>query len=381
LSSSYTGIAWISDLLEQNPFLTEVGSTCTMVVGLYYCVQINYGASTSSTSATSSSSTTSATTLVTSTTTGNGITTPTPIQTSMVTDCDAFHSVTAGDGCSAIAASAGISLDDFYAWNPAVGDTCLGLDTGYYVCIDIVGYTASTTATTSTAGNGITTPTPIQTSMVTDCDVFHSVTAGDGCSAIAASAGISLDDFYAWNPAVGDTCLGLDTGYYVCIDIVGYTASTTAATTSTAGNGITTPTPIQTSMVTNCDVFHSVTAGDGCSAIAASAGIPLDTFYAWNPAVGDTCSGLDTGYYVCIDIVGYTGATTTAGNGITTPTPTQSGMVTSCDLFTTVTAGAGCSAIAASAGISLTNFYAWNPAVGDTCGTLQAGYYVCIGVE
>ncbi|KAH8646867.1 LysM domain protein [Xylariales sp. PMI_506] len=309
-----------ADFESYNPTLTELGSGCTMIVGLYYCVQINYGASTATTtssSASTKSTTTSAattpTTLITSTTTstvatttssGNGITTPTPIQPGMITSCDSFHYVVTTDTCYDLAMDNGISLDDFYEWNPAVTDTCAGLDYDYYVCVGIIGETVTTTtaATTTTAGNGITTPTPTQPGMVSDCDVFHLVVTNDSCYDLAMDAGISLDTFYEWNPAVTDTCAGLDYGYYVCIGTVDEATTTTATPTKTSGNGITTPTPTQPGMVSDCDVFHLVVTNDSCYDLAMDAGVSLDTFYEWNPAVTDTCADLDTGYYVCIGV-------------------------------------------------------------------------------
>ncbi|RFU35297.1 hypothetical protein B7463_g1040, partial [Scytalidium lignicola] len=160
-----------------------------------------------------------------------------------------------------------------------------------------------------------------------------SVVSGDQCSVIATAAGISLTQFYAWNPAVGSTCVSLFLGYYVCIDVIGFTPTitTTIKTTTTTGNGISTPTPIQTGMATNCDKFHLVISGDQCGTIAANAGVSLAQFYSWNPAVGSTCATLFLDYY--------------------------------------------CGAIATAAGITLTKFYSWNPAIGSTCATLFLGYH------
>jgi hypothetical protein len=219
----------------------------------------------------------------------------------MATNCDSFYLVASGDECGTIATEFGISLTQFYAWNPAVGSTCEDLGVDDYVCVDVVGVTATTTTTTTTTyGNGITTPTPYQTGMATDCDSFHLVVSGDQCSTVASAAGISLADFYAWNPAVGSTCEYLDVGDYVCIDIVGVTPTTTTSATTTTGNGITTPTPYQTGMATDCDSFYLVVSGDECATVASNARISLADFYAWNPAVGSTCEYLDLGYYVCI---------------------------------------------------------------------------------
>ncbi|OKL56098.1 hypothetical protein UA08_08661 [Talaromyces atroroseus] len=400
-----------------NPVVMELGSTCTLIGGLDYCVQINFGgSSTSSSTASSTASATSSTTTSSSiattttstattfstTTSGDGISTPTPYQTGMASNCDKFYLVQSGDECGTIASSEGISLDDFYAWNPAVGTNCSALDLGDYVCVDIIGVTPSVTtttaasttataATTTTSGDGITTPTPYQTGMASDCDKFYLVESGDECGTIASDEGITLDEFYDWNPAVGTNCSSLDLGYYVCVDVIGVTASaTTTATTTTSGDGITTPTPHQTGMVSDCDKFYLVQSGDNCYSIAEDNGISLDDFYDWNPAVGTGCASLDLGDYVCVDVVGVTpsattttatATTTAAGDGITTPTPYQTGMVTDCDEFYLVKSGDSCDTIATDYDISLDEFYDWNPAVGTECYYLDLGYYVCVGIS
>lgn len=289
--------------------------------------------------------TSSSKTATSTTSTGNGVSTPSPVQTGIASNCNKFYLVQQGDSCSNIASAYGISLTDFYAWNPAVGSSCANLDYGYDVCVGIIGFTATVTTSTSTITtptNGISTPMPIQTGMVSNCNKFYLVQSGDGCSAIATAYGISLATFYSWNPAVGTSCASLDVGDYVCVAIVGQTVTTTTSTTSTPTNGISTPTPIQTGMVSNCNSFYLVKSGDSCYDISAEYGIALTQFYAWNPAVGSSCSSLDIGDWVCVNIVGGTTATptsttmstsTTSGNGVATPTPTEPGMVTNCDTF------------------------------------------------
>lgn len=66
----------------------------------------------------------------------------------------------------------------------------------------------------------MTTPIPYQTGIVSDCDSFHLFVSGDGCYDIAAAVDIALDDFYAWNRAVGTSCTNLDLGDYVSIGII-----------------------------------------------------------------------------------------------------------------------------------------------------------------
>ena len=56
----------------------------------------------------------------------------------------------------------------------------------------------------------------------------------DTCSSIASDFGITLTEFYAWNPAVGSSCANLWLSYYACIGVSGITstpASTTVPTT------------------------------------------------------------------------------------------------------------------------------------------------------
>ncbi|PWY73001.1 hypothetical protein BO70DRAFT_413661 [Aspergillus heteromorphus CBS 117.55] len=296
------------EFLSWNPYLVLVYTSCDVAAGFDYCVDVDFLTWGTSTSSSSSSVSTSS---------GDGVTTPSAIQTGMTSTCDKFYLVASGDSCSTIAADAGISLADFYAWNPAVGDTCADLWADDYVCIDVIGFVASTTAavtttiaissTTTSAGDGITTPSPIQTGMSSTCDKFYLVESGDSCSTIASDAGISLADFYAWNPAVGDTCADLWADDYVCIDVIGYVASTTTvastATTTSAGNGITTPTPYESGMVDDCDKFYLVASGDSCSSIATAEDVTQAEIEEWNPTVGSSCSSLWLDYYICVGVL------------------------------------------------------------------------------
>ena len=140
----------------------------------------------------------------------------------MASNCNEFYYVVSGDGCWAIANDHGIALDDFYAWNPAVGSDCSGLEAEVYVCVG-VSQTASPTTTTmassTTSSAAIVTPTPTQSGMVDGCKSFYYVVSGDGCWSIANDHGIELADFYDWNPAVGTDCASLWPDYYVCVGV------------------------------------------------------------------------------------------------------------------------------------------------------------------
>ncbi|KAK8092914.1 hypothetical protein PG999_014501 [Apiospora kogelbergensis] len=293
---------------------TKLGGGCTLIRNLYYCVEVNY-VKTGPSSTLPPAVTTTSKPPATSTTGGGGVATPSPTQAGMPADCNNFYQVAGGDTCGNIASTHGVSLEQFYAWNPAVGSTCASLWAGYWVCIGTGSspppttlVTSTTTATTTTAaGNGITTPTPTQAGMVGNCNSFHLVVGGDSCYDIAKNSGITLDEFYSWNPAVSNTCASLWGGYYVCTGVIGGgggTPTTTQPPTATnPGNGIVTPTPFQAGMTNNCRAFHSVVEGDTCFDIAAAAGIPLGDFYRWNPAVGTGCASLWGGYNVCVAVL------------------------------------------------------------------------------
>jgi hypothetical protein len=78
-----------------------------------------------------------------------------------------------------------------------------------------------------------------------------------------------------------------------------------AIVSKTGDNGITTPLPIQPGMVDNCDKFYLVQKDDICQTIATNNGIPLSTFYEWNPSVGSECKGMWADANVCVHTIGY----------------------------------------------------------------------------
>jgi hypothetical protein len=56
--------------------------------------------------------------------------------------------------------------------------------------------------------------------MTNSCKAFHYVVENDECGKIATAAGISLADFYRWNPAVGNACTTMWLNTYVCIAVL-----------------------------------------------------------------------------------------------------------------------------------------------------------------
>ena len=146
------------------------------------------------------------------------------------------------------------------------------------------------------------------------------------------------------------------------------TISTRSKPTSTisTGNGVVTPTPTQPSMVGNCNKFYKVQQGDSCDEIAINHGISGADFAKWNPKVhvGAQCTGLWADAYACVGVLNggdptvtdKPSTTTSAGNGIATPGPTQPNMVDNCNKLHFVKKGDSCADILSSNGISMDDF-------------------------
>ncbi|OGE49080.1 hypothetical protein PENARI_c023G09001 [Penicillium arizonense] len=243
---------------------------------------------------------------VSATTTGTSTPTPSPTLPGTASKCSQFYYVVTNDTCPAIVEEYGITLKDFYSWNPGVGSDCRTLKTEYYVCVAVSGgsNTTTTSRSSTTTTTGSANPSPTQNGVASNCDEWHYVKDGDGCFDLSKTYDITLDDFYSWNPAVGDGCKNLNTEYYVCVGVNGGTApSTTTQKPTSTGDGTTTnPTETLPGTIDTCKKYYKVANGDGCYDIAAAHDITLNNFYSWNPSVKDDCSGLKFDSYVCVGI-------------------------------------------------------------------------------
>lgn len=276
---------------------------------------------------------------------------PTPVQTPIASNCNKFHKVASSSTtCQGIADYNGIKLAEFKTWNPSVNAACSNLKVGYYTCVGIL-------------------PSPIQTPVNANCNKYHKVSSSSTtCQAIADYNSIKLSDFKTWNPSINTGCSNLKVGYYTCVGIL--------------------PSPIQAPVAGNCNKYHKVaSASTTCKAIADYNGISIADFNKWNPSITSTCNNLWLDYYVCVGVYGSTpttkppATTTKAGNGVSTPTPVQANMTKKCKSFHKASLDTTtCQSIATYRGISLANFYKWNPDVGSTCRSLLKGYYYCYAV-
>ncbi|KAK6496086.1 hypothetical protein TWF481_002110 [Arthrobotrys musiformis] len=250
------------------------------------------------------------TTMKITTTTGNGVATPTPYQPGMTKSCKKFKLVQNGDTCAAIISKYGISQAQFVAWNPAIKSDCSALWVDNWVCVEIIGMTITkttkTTTKATTTGNGVSTPTPHQTGMTKNCKEFRQVQSGDTCASITAKYGITQAQLISWNPAIKSDCSSLWAKYYICVKPIGFKPNPTTTTkkpTTTKGNGITTPTPVQKGITKKCKSFRQVQKGDTCASIQKKSNITFKQFYSWNPAVGAECKSLWSKYYVCVAVL------------------------------------------------------------------------------
>jgi hypothetical protein len=255
-----------------------------------------------------------------------------------------------------------------------------------------------TPSSTKPVGNGIETPLPTQPEIVSNCDKFYFVKAGEQCGDIVSRFGITLDKFLAWNPKAGSNCASLWGEAYACISIIGEEpASATSkptsiiSSTTSAGNGVSTPQPTQPGMVTNCAKFHWIATGVTCGQVISFQKITLADFVEWNPTVGNDCTGMQANVNVCVGVIGGTtttpttvstkpSSTTTPGNGVATPQPTQPGMVTNCAKFHWIATGVTCGQVISFQKITLADFVKWNPTVGNDCTGMQANVNVCVGI-
>ncbi|KAF2862679.1 carbohydrate-binding module family 50 protein, partial [Piedraia hortae CBS 480.64] len=62
-----------------------------------------------------------------------------------------------------------------------------------------------------------TAPSPLLPNTAAHCDKYYRVKAGDTCSSISSSQGITTANLNKWNPSVNSDCTNLWANYYVCV--------------------------------------------------------------------------------------------------------------------------------------------------------------------
>ncbi|KAJ9211201.1 hypothetical protein DTO166G4_7227 [Paecilomyces variotii] len=274
--------------------------------------------------------------------------------------------------------------------------------------------------------NGDTATGTTDPDVTSDCEYWaNDISATDTCAELEMYFDATVAELHAWNPSLLEDYCVLIEGWSYCVEgpavtvtaaastttntaipVVGFTevtdfvtSTTLAAATATSASATTVttysggvPSPTQSGLVGACNEYYYVKSTDTCYTIQdLYLDFTLNEFYTWNPSISTGCVGLEPGYYVCVGVTGGTSniATATATiAGTTTATatsslpyePQQTGLTSNCDDYYYVNEGDACTAILEEFDITMAEFYAWNPAVGSDCNTMEYGYYVCVGV-
>lgn len=132
---------------------TQVKSDCSgLVLGTYYCVSSpDIESETVATSSNDPSSSTARAATSAPSTTRTGASPPGPTQSGIPAGCGKYVMQKDGVFCYDMAAAAGISLDQLYEYNPALGGDCSGLWPDYAYCVGLTDTATSTGIKASTS--------------------------------------------------------------------------------------------------------------------------------------------------------------------------------------------------------------------------------------
>ncbi|EIT79515.1 hypothetical protein AO1008_01360 [Aspergillus oryzae 100-8] len=238
--------------------------------------------------------------------------------------CYSWYDRTKEDSCDTILAYADIDMTAFYAWNSDCSNLWLntsycvsgpGFDDTYYPSISSSTSTLLPTATSTCASATVTAPGPTQTGIPCDCNKYamhdKEVSPGVYCQDIATQNGITLEEFYEWNPALEGDCSGLWLNYAYCVGITSSTSpsntmATTDAPTTTSSTPCATvkpPGPTQSGIPCTCNKYLMQADGVYCYDMATESDITLEELYKWNPALAGNCSGLWANYAYCVGVL------------------------------------------------------------------------------
>ncbi|EPS35119.1 hypothetical protein H072_11394 [Dactylellina haptotyla CBS 200.50] len=190
----------------------------------------------------------------TSTTSRSTTTTPNipgPTREGTTANCNKW--ALSNTSCENILSQNGITIAQFYAWNPTVNSDCTGMWPDYAYCVGVSGTTTSTTSRTTTTTSRVTTtssgaiPGPTREGTIATCNKWR--LSDTSCANILSQEGITIAQFYAWNPTVSSDCTGMWPDYAYCVGVSGGTTTSSRATT-TSSEAI--PGPTRDGTATNC---------------------------------------------------------------------------------------------------------------------------------
>ncbi|QGI60004.1 hypothetical protein CEK26_003983 [Fusarium fujikuroi] len=219
---------------------------------------------------------------------------PNPRAADEVQNCTSWFAAKTGWSCEDLLLTKHLDIEDFYSMNPSVKGDCSGMAIGTYYCV-------STNADRSPPGM--------------DDDDYHDDDDDDEDdddipTTTAATTTNLPSPIPIQEGMVGklqQVPLGQrhdNLGICVCVGVIESSTHPTSTSTKTTAksptNGVSTPTSIQSGMVSNGNKFHFIKSTTTCQGIVDYDKITIKQFYKWNPAVKSDCSGLWTTTWACV---------------------------------------------------------------------------------
>ncbi|KAH8710609.1 LysM domain-containing protein [Beauveria bassiana] len=219
------------------------------------------------------------------------------------------------------------------------------------------------------------------------------------CASVVSYTKTDLVWFHRWNPSIIYICRNFQKGQSYCLDASRaeppateiFTAVTTLTPTPThTTNTLITPSPAQPGM-DNCNKSYALGCEDAYASVSSLFSVSFDSFIKLIGVASRNCSQLTAQNHVGVatfdegqraNLASATSsATTSAGNGIQTPQPTQADMVGNCNKFHYIGKGNTCGQITSYHRITQEQFARWNPKIGSNCTSLWPDHYACVGVD
>ncbi|KAK7419027.1 hypothetical protein QQX98_003529 [Neonectria punicea] len=182
--------------------------------------------------------------------------------------------------------------------------------------------------------------------------------------------------FVEYNPSVKNDCSGIQVGHAYCVEVNhGLPRDDDPPEVITTEDAEPEPTedtkpgPTQDGVVDTCTSFYKVKKGDTCTKIVAQyKTFDFNDFFG----VPGTPTSPPT----------QAAATTKAATtGAAKPSPTQDGLIETCNSFSFAAKGDTCTKIVAKYGtFDFDDFYKWKPAVGKDCSGIWASTYYCVRI-
>ncbi|OGM50928.1 hypothetical protein ABOM_000718 [Aspergillus bombycis] len=337
-------------------------------------------------------------------------------------NCSLWYTVVEGDECGLVTLAQSISLTDFYFLNPEIDENCSNLQLSRAYCVRPVGsitsypnYTITGVlpitvppATFSSVNTAIPTSTndpgyeyieppllPTAPGTIRDCYLYqNSPSFTTLCRDLARDNDVSGEDLAEWNPSLEKDMANctLTSTYSYCVKKYENSTSTEDISSYCLPIDAT-----EAGTVSNCNCFTSIDGYDAgdytCADMAVTYGVKLVELLAWNSWLSGDCDSAlfanlnsTSRRAVCIGVGSKSAtATTTTSTRSGTATsatesmvPTQTGVVSGCQLFHTVVDGDDCPLMESKYGITLAQLYQWNPSISSTCNNLWLGYAYCV---